>query len=87
MKISSIVCDFSNAKKEDKVWSIENGQGTIIDINPFRILVKFPKIENDIFTIDGRRIHRDNKGCASFGKYPSLFWGEPELAELPLSKK
>lgn len=81
MKISTIGCNFLNVKVGDEVYSIRHGDGIVSNVFKNLFFVDFDSFKNfnKSFSFDGKE--------ANFDKYPSLFWTEPELTELPIPEK
>lgn len=75
MKISTIVCNFSNVKVGDSVYSIRYGNGTVCDVFKELFFINFENFTKS-FTFNGLEAEYKDK-------HPSLFWTEPELEGLP----
>ena len=75
MKISTIVCDFSNVTVGNKVYSIRHDEGTVRAVFENVFYVNFGNFSVR-FAFDGSEAEYQDK-------HPSLFWTEPELVKLP----
>lgn len=72
---------FSQAKIDDRVWSLIDGWGIVIENyskKDYPILVKFDDGKYNRFTIEGK--------CSIFNLNPTLFWNEIKF-EIPQPPK
>lgn len=70
MKINTIMCDFSNVKIGDRVYSIRYGEGVVVVIYSDLFVIGFQRYTKS-FMINGKE--------SEFDEHPSLFRIEPTL--------
>ena len=73
---------FKDARVGDKVWSVSQGWGVIVDINKseYPVVVEFKESgTRRVFTYEGRWVATD--------PYPSLFWDEVKIVPPPKPKR